>query len=79
MQDELFFLSEAVKISRTLSLSDAARFLSGMVLVCGDHPAADAIRDHARAVADCDAQLRLWADGQQLLPLKVTNETNVPE
>lgn len=64
MSCEEFCIAEAIRHARSLSYCDCLSFLSGLVLLAGDSPEAQPLREAVAGLTDGDRQLELLADRQ---------------
>lgn len=70
MSCEEFCIAESIRHARTLSYCDALSYLSGLVLLAGDTPEAQPLREAVADLAHSDRQLELIADAQLKLKLE---------
>ena len=56
-KNEAFFLRESVKHARSLSCGQAANFLRGMLMACGEIDIPESLRDPIEQMVESDRQL----------------------
>lgn len=64
MTPEEYCVSESIKLARSLPLSDAAKYLRGLVLLAGDCEVIAPAREACMTLIAVDAQLELIAAPQ---------------
>lgn len=65
--EQQFFIQNALLLAREMSVTDAIRFLRGILLSCGDSELTAQVRVAFNALTESDAQLQLLAKQQMIL------------